>query len=277
MIVTLAAASLLGLQPAPAAKAPPPPPPPRPSYARVADLVTAAPAIAIVGVRKVVAVPAANAPGLAPGNQRFLVSVDTVGLIRGNDVLAKEASFLIDLPAQPKGKPPLWKGRIFLLFGQVQNRVDFFQLLSSTSIVPWSIENEAFVRRVAGELAASDAPPSIKGVDSVFHVASAVAGEGESQIFLVTGNDSPISLSIVRKPDEKPQFGVSLGEIVDEAAALPKPETALWYRLACFLPAQVPAKALEGQVAADAAAASKDYADFLGALGPCDRAPQPVL
>jgi hypothetical protein len=221
-------------------------------------------------------VPPERAPGLAPGQQRYLVTADTLALIRGNDVLARQASFLIDLPGTPKSKPPKWAKRSFLVFGKVEERVDFFQLLSSKALVAWSQDNEAFIRKVDAALLASDAPPLIKGVDSVFHVSGAVAGEGETQIFLTTSDGSPISLSIISKPDEQPQLGVSLGEIVDEAAALPKPDTPLWYRLACFLPDRVPSAALASQSGADATAASKDYAAFLKALGPCDRTALPV-
>lgn len=249
---------------------------PRPTYARVADLVTASQAIAVINVKKITIVPQERAPGLAAGHQRFLVTADTTALIRGNDAMARQASFLIDLPLPAKAKPPKWAKRSFLIFGKVEDRVDFFQLLSSGAIVAWSADNEKFVRQVDAALLANDAPPRIRSVDSVFHVSGAIAGAGETQIFLTTSDGSPISLSIVNKPDEQPQLGVSLGEIVDEAAALPKADTPLWYRLACFLPGQLPARALAGQAAADAAAATKDYAAFLKALGPCDRSATPI-
>ncbi|MBO9579334.1 MAG: hypothetical protein J7498_00375 [Sphingobium sp.] len=248
----------------------------KPTYARVADLVTASPAVAVVSVRKMALVPPERSPGLAAGHQRFLVTADTVALIRGNDAMARQASFLLDLPLPPKAKPPKWAKRNFLIFGKVEDRVDFFQLLSSDAIVAWSPDNEAFVRAIDGALLANNAPPRIRSVDSVFHVSGAIAGAGETQIFLTTSDGSPISLSIVNKPDEQPQFGVSLGEIVDESAALPKPDTPLWYRLACFLPGELPAKALAGQAPSDAAIATKDYAAFLKALGPCDRTATPI-
>lgn len=273
----IVAASGSGISAAIAAKQNETPPAPRPSYARMADLVTASPAIAVISVRKMTAVPFERSPGLAPGQQRFLVDVDTTSLIRSNDVLARQAAFLIDLPAQPKGKPPKWAKRSFLIFGKVENRVDFFQLLSSNALIPWSADNEAFVRKVAAEMIAPDAPPLIEGVDSVFHVSGAVAGEGETQIFLTTGDGSPISLSIVRKPDEQPHIGVSLGEIVDEAAALPARDTPLWYRLACSLPDRLPQRALAGQSSQEAAAAAKDYAEFLKAVAPCNREALPIL
>lgn len=276
MIAGFTAASLSGFQSVAAPKEKAPVTAPRPSYARVADLVTASPAIAVVSLKKMTPVPLERSPGLAPGHQRFLVTADTTALIRGNDAMARQASFLLDLPLPAKAKPPKWAKRSFLIFGRVEDRVDFFQLLSSNAMIAWSPDNEALVRRTDAALLAADAPPLIRSVDSVFHVSGAVSGEGETQIFLTTSDGSPISLSIVNKPDEQPQLGVSLGEIVDEAAALPKPDTPLWYRLACFLPAQLPQKALANQSSGDAAAATKDYAAFLKALGTCDRAAKPV-
>jgi hypothetical protein len=276
MISALTAASLSGFHAVAAAKENAPPQAPRPSFARIADLVTASQAIAVVSVKKMTAVPPERAPGLPPGHQRFLVTADTTSLIRSNDAMARQANLLIDLALPPKAKPPKWAKRSFLVFGKVEDRVDFFQLLSSNALIAWSPDNEALVRKVDAALLARDAPPLVQGVDSVFHVSGAVAGEGETQIFLNTSDGSQISLSIISKPDEQPQLGVSLGEIVDEAAALPKSDTPLWYRLACFLPGQLPAKALAGQAPPDATAAAKDYAAFLKALGPCDRSAQPI-
>jgi hypothetical protein len=246
-------------------------PPPRPPYARIADLVGAVPAIAVIRVTGLTVVPPERSPGLVAGKRRLLVDGETVSLIRGNDVLARQMSFLMDVPESSDRKPPKWRDRTLLIFGEVQQRVDFFQLISSTAAIPWSNENEAFVRQIATDLAAPDAPPAITGVSSVFHVDGAVEGEGETQIFLDTASEAPISLSIVRRPDEEPQFGVSLGELVDNSAALPPSDSPLWYRLTCGLPARLPAEALRGQTASDAAAASKDYAAFLKALAPCDR------
>lgn len=249
---------------------------PLPGYALVADLVTSVPAIATVRVRSMTPVPPERAAGLELGKRRFLVGVETLALIRSNDAMARQASFLLDLPDAGERKTPKWKGRSFLLFGKVEQRVDFFQLQSSKAILPWSPETEAMVRRIATELSAPDAPPAISRINSVFHVSGAVQGEGETQIFLDTAKGSSISLSIVRRPDEKPRFGAALGEVVDEAAALPAPDTPLWYRLACGLPSELPEQALAGQGAAEASAATRDYRDFMTAMAPCKRDPAPL-
>lgn len=248
-----------------------PVPPPLPSYARVADLVTSAATIATFRVRAMTLVPAERAPGLVAGRRRFLVEAETLTLIRSKDVLARQISFVVDLPDNGDRKAPKWKGRVLLAFGRIDQRVDFFQLQASSALFAWSPDLEAMVRRIASELAAPDAPPVIKRINSVFHVSGAVEGEGETQVFLDTENGTPISLSIVRRPDEKPQFGAALGEIVDQAASLPAPATPLWYRLACALPDALPARALTGQAPADASAASRDYKAFIAAMAPCDR------
>lgn len=246
------------------------------SFARVADLVLASPAIARVQVKSVIALPPERAPDLGAGRTRFYVEADTMGLIRGESVIARKVSFLIDGPTSKAKKPGL-KGRTLLIFGKVGSRIDQFQLTSSTAVTEWSAANEALVRKVIAEAMAPDAPPAITGISSAFHVTGTILGEGETQIFLETANGSPISLSVIRRPDEKPHFSASLGEVVDEAASLPEPDTMLWYRLACGLPEQLPARPLRGLDRTETQAASRDYAAFRGALAPCERTAQPVI
>lgn len=246
------------------------------SYARIADLVTEVPAVATVQVRKVTQLRPERAPGLTPGRGRFYVEADTVALIRGNMVMARQIAFLLDGPDSKASRNSLRK-RTFLIFGTVGPQVDQFQLASSTALVDWSAANEALVRKAISDMLAPDAPPVITGISSAFHVPGAILGEGESQIFLDTANGTPVSLSIIRRPDEQPQFSASLGEIVDNAASLPAPDTPLWYRLACGLPASLPARALRGLEPADADKAERDYHAFQQALAPCDRTGQPVF
>jgi len=243
------------------------------TYARVADLVTASSAIATVRVRAFAPVPPARATGLPAGQVRYYVEADALGLIRGTTVLSRRVSFLLDLPATDR-KPDL-KKRSFLIFGRIGNQVDYFQLLSSSALIDWTPANEALVRKVLADAIAPDAPPAITGISSVFHVAGAIQGEGETQIFLSTGDGSPISLSIIRRPDEKPLLAVALGEVVDDNAIFPKPDTMLWYRLSCGLPRAIPPKTTEGLAMADIDAARRDYAAFLAALAPCDRTGAP--
>jgi len=244
------------------------------AYAHVADLVTAASAIATVRIRSVVPVPAARAPGLAPGLARYFVEADTTGLIRGNSSVARRISFLLDLPVG-NGRTPDLKKRSFLIFGSIGERVDYFQLLSSRAMIEWTAANEAQVRKVLADVLAADSPPAITGISSAFHVAGSIQGEGETQVFLETADGSPISLSIIRRPDEKPLFSAALGEVVDDTAAFPDRDTLLWYRLACGLPRSLPVEALDGLALPDMDAARRDYMAFLDALGPCNRIGRP--
>jgi len=239
-------------------------------YARAADLVTGSSAIAIVRVRSLAPVSPDRAAGLPAGQVRYYVEAETTGLIRGNSAIARRVSFLLDLPAGD-GRRPDFKKRSFLIFGQIGSRVDFFQLQSSSAMVDWSAANEALVRKILADALAPDSPPEITGISSAFHVAGAIQGEGETQVFLGTANGSPISLSIIRRPDEKPLLAAALGEVVDDTAGFPAPDTLLWYRLACGLPRSLPAAAMDGLSLPDMDAARRDYAAFLEALGPCTR------
>lgn len=259
-----------------AAKAPPQILPPTVSYAHVADLVTAGTTVARIKVKSVNVVPAERAPGLTADRVRFYVEAETLGLIRGETVVGRKIAFLIDGPAARARRPGL-KGRTLLVFGKVGSRVDQLQLSSSGAMIEWSQTNEAIVRKVIADLLAPDAPPAITGITSAFHVAGAILGEGETQIFLQTVDGTPISLSILRRPDEQPQFSASLGEIVDDAASLPAADTLLWYRLACSLPDRLPSRALRAMDRASSAAATRDYAAFREALAPCERGAVPIL
>ena len=116
---------------------------------------------------------------------------------------------------------------------------------------------------------APDAPPAITGIANAFHVAGTLPGTGETQIFMQTESGRPVSISVLRRPGEAPQWAVALSEIVDEAAAPPLPDTLLWYRLACGLPRTLPATAVQAMESADRDQARADYRFVLTALGPC--------
>lgn len=253
--------------PAPAApKAPAPPP----GYAAVADQATAASAIARVRARAVAMLPPERAPDLPPGTARYFVEADSVALIRGQQGLATRVQFLIDGPLDKKLRP-VAKGQDYLIFGRIGARVDQFVLTSSKAAIPWSETAEAITRGLTAELLQPGAAPAVTAIDSAFHVQGAVTGESESQIFLDTDDGRPISLSVIRRPDQQPAYDVSIGEVVAEGAGLPRRDTLLWYRLACHLPRQLPVKALEGVAPEDAQAAQSDYAELMAALGPCRR------
>ena len=90
-----------------------------------------------------------------------------------------------------------------------------------------------------------------------------------------TETGSPISITVLKRDGQQKFWAVSLGEIVDEAARAPVRNSLLWYRLACFLPRELPAEALSGVSAANARQAQSDYRLVLRDLGSCPRSRQP--
>jgi hypothetical protein len=245
------------------------------SYADVADLASRADIIAVVRPRSFAKVDP-KASQTPAGTQRFYVDAQVDSLIRGDGGLPPRIAFLLDLPDTEKPGRTL-KGKSIILFGKSGGRPGEFQLLSSQAMLPSSPGTDARVRSITAELLAQDAPPEIARVVEAFHVEGTVAGESETQIFLATKGGRPISLSIIRRPDMEPRFGAALGEIVDEAAALPKPDTLLWYRLACGLPAALPQSAAMKLDAQSAPAAAADYRSFMEHMAPCERSRPPVL
>jgi hypothetical protein len=145
------------------------------------------------------------------------------------------------------------------------------QLVAPQAQIGWTAELEARLRPILTGLYAADAPPRITGVADALAVAGTLAGESETQIFLATENRSPVSITVLRRPGQRPQWGVSWGEIIDSAALPPQPETLRWYRLACALPAQLPSGANLARDAAERRLAAGDYAFVREALGPCER------
>jgi hypothetical protein len=157
----------------------------------------------------------------------------------------------------------------------VSNRL---QLVTPGAQLEWNEGRAATARSIATELASGNLPPRITGISHAFHVRGTVTGESESQIFLRTETGDPVSLTVLRRPGQQPQWAVAFGEIVDESATIPGPRTLGWYRLACDLPRSLPLSALNGLSSADAQIAAEDYIVVVRSLAPCDRttAPAPV-
>ncbi len=241
-------------------------------YADVADLVLSAPVIADATVRSTTKIKSAEAPNLAPGLVRLYVEVDVTALIRGADGLPPRIGYLLDVAPDAAGRVPRFKKARVLIFARpVTGAVDQVQLVAPDAQLDWSPATDARARKIARDALASDAPPVITGIGNAFHVAGALPGEGETQIFLTTSDQRPVSLSILRRPGEQPRWAVALSEIVDESAAPPAPETLLWYRLSCALPQTLPDRSTGSLEAGDATIARDDYAFVLAALGPCGR------
>lgn len=238
------------------------------AYADVADLVTGAPIVADAVITKVQKVTLGGGDDGKGGADYLLATAQVRALIRGQNGIAPSVSLLIN-PASITGKLRR-KDRVFL-FAEPTSKPAEIRLVSRNAIQIWTPDLEKTVRGITTDVLASDSPPAIIGVGDAFHVAGTVAGEGETQIFLKTASNAPVSLSIVRRPGQPPHWGVALGEIVDEASVPPQKGTLLWYRLACALPDQLPASSLRALEALDAQAAIADYAFVRESLGSCGR------
>lgn len=246
------------------------PPADGPSYVETVGVMLRAPLAVDATVRSAARIRPEESPGLAPGFARFYVQADVAALIRGPDGVPPRIGYLVDVPLDPRGRAPKLKKQRVLLFARtVAGRPGELQLAGSDAQQSWSPALEAQVRRIATELVAPDAPPQITGIGNAFHVPGSLPGEGETQIFLTTGDNRPVSLTILRRPGEERRWAVALAEIVDEAAGPPGRDTLLWYRLACGLPAALPERALASMEGTDAAAAREDYQFVREALGPC--------
>ena len=241
-------------------------------YADLTDLVLAAPIIADATVRSTSRIKGAEAADLAPGMARLYVTVDVTALVRGAQGLPPRIGYLLDLPLSAGGRVPnLKKARVLVLARPVPGALDQVQLVARDAQLPWTPETDSRIRGIAKDVLAADAPPTITGVGNAFHVPGALPGEGETQIFLTTADQRPVSLSVLRRPGEQPRWAVALSEIVDEAAVPPPRDTLLWYRLACALPATLPERSTAALEAADAQVAQEDYRFVIGELGECGR------
>jgi hypothetical protein len=245
------------------------------SYADLADLATTAPLVVKATVTDVIFLKPEQAQGVKTGHRRAYLKAQVTNLIRGEGGIAPEISYLYDVPLDSRGKAPKLKRQQILLFATRGSRPGEVQLTAPDAQVGWTPGTEAQVKAITGEALAASPPPRVTDIGDAFHVAGTIAGEGETQIFLKTDTGQPVSLSIVRRPGSTPQWAVALGEIVDEAAATPKQNSLLWYRLACGLPAALPARSVRTLGVADAEAAQADYKLVLQGLGACGRTRSP--
>lgn len=243
------------------------------TYADMADLALAAPIAAHVRVRDADALSEREAPGVPPGHRRFLVEAELVALIRGAGGLPSRISYLVDLPNDSRGRAArIRRGTEYLILATpVTGRPAELRLAARDAQLPFSAEAAARLRAILREAAAPDAPSRITGIGRAFHVPGSLPGESETQIFLQTADERPISLSVLRRPGEQPRWSVAAGEMVDEAAQVPQRETLLWYRLACTLPAALPAATLSGAAPEEARAIQADYRLVIDGLGRCAR------
>ena len=246
--------------------------PPLVTYADLADLADGAPLVIRAQPRKIAAVEPARARGLRPGWGRFYVEARTEALIAGSAPLGEALRYLVDLPLDPKGKPPAVKKKSVVLFARtVAGHPGELQLVAPDAQLLWDTALDARLKGVLRELYAPSAPPRISGLREAVHVSGDLAGSGETQIFLLSASDEPAAITVSRTPGSAPRWGVSFSELVASDVA-PARETLGWYRLACFLPPVLPAAASVSDDPADRAAAAQDYAYVRDQLGACPRA-----
>ncbi len=243
------------------------------TYADLTDLAAAAPVVADVQVTRATRIKGDQAAGVPAGQVRFYVEGDVLALVRGQQGLPGHVTWLVDLPLDARNRVPKLakKTRVLLLATTAGARPGELRLIAPYAQFAWTPELDSRLRAVLTGLTAADAPPRVVGVGNAFHVPGSLPGESETQIFLKTQDNRPISLNVLRRPSEAPRWAVALGEMVDEAAAPPAPDTLLWYRLACFLPASLPDTSTAELSPADAMAASEDYRFVIAALGACAR------
>jgi hypothetical protein len=245
---------------------------PAASYAEIADLVIASPVVVDATISSTVRIKGAEAANVPPGIVRFYVEADVSALIRGPGAIPPRVGYLLDAPLDPGGRMPKYKKTRVLLFARpVPGSATQVQLTGPDTQRAWTPSLDALTRRIARELVTADAPPVVTGIGNAFHVPGSLPGEGETQVFLTTRDNRPVSLNILRRPGEQPRWAVALSEIVDDAAAPPERDTLLWYRLACALPPALPQRSTQALEPADAVVAQEDYRFVLTQLGPCRR------
>lgn len=242
------------------------------TYADIADLVTEAPIVVDLQIRRIRKLPATQTAGVPANIARVLIEADVVTLLRGPGGVAAQQRFLVDLPKDARGKvPDLKKQRLFAFASPVAGRTDMLQLIRPDALVEYSAQTNAAVRNIVEETVKPGAPAKITGVSSAFHSPGTILGEGETQIFLTTATGDPFGISVVSRGDTGRSWTVSTSEVISDAVPAPRRGTLLWYRLACGLPKQMPAGVTSSDDSVNAARAMADYRFVRAELGQCSR------
>lgn len=245
---------------------------PPPSYADLADLALASPIVVQARITRSWTLKPDEAPDVAPGRIRLLIEAEIERLIVGASGLPPVIRYLVDVPKDAKGKAPkLKKLSVIAFLSGDSTRPGQLRLVARDAQLNWTPALDETVRGILKEATAPGGRLRINGVTSAFHIPGAVPGESESQIFLSTSEQRPVSLSILRRPGQQPRWTVAMGDFVDEAARPPERDTLAWYRLACSLPAALPSAAASRLSGEDRLAVARDYQVVLQGLGPCGR------
>jgi hypothetical protein len=242
------------------------------SYADIADLTDSTPLVIRAQPRKIIQVEPERARGLRAGWGRFYVEAKTEGVIAGSVPVGEALRYLVDLPLDAKGKPAAFKKKSVVLFARaVPGRPGELQLVRPDAQILWDPGFDARLRGIIKEFYAPTAPHKVTGVREAIYVGGDLAGSSETQLFLSTANGEPAAITVVRQPGATPRWSVSFSEVVSGDAVTPRRDTLAWYRLACFLPPQLPAGANISASANDRSAAVRDYRFVIEQLGTCPR------
>ncbi len=242
------------------------------SYADLAGLVDSAPLVARVEVRKLAQLEPERARDVRPGWARFYVEAKTKALLIGTAPLGEALRYLVDLPLDAKGKPPKLTKQQVLLFGRtVPERPGELQLRDRSAQILWDAPTEARLRAIMAELAAPGAPGKVTGLREAIYEPGTLEGEGETQLFLNTSDDSAATVTVSHRPGQPASWGVSFSELVGGTTPPPARDTLAWYRLACFLPSSLPTRANLSDGPASRRQAEADYGLVMKSLGTCPR------
>ncbi|MBB5686044.1 hypothetical protein [Sphingobium boeckii] len=242
------------------------------SYADLADLALAAPVVIDAKIVSATRMKDEISTPVQTAFARYLIESDVISLIRGAGGSPPRIRYVANVRLDSRGKAPkLKKSRVLILARPVPGKPADLQLIAPDAQLAWSAETEATLRAIISEAVSPGSAPRIARVGHAFHVPGAIRGESETQIFLITDSGEPVSLSIIRRPGQGPRWAVALGEIVDESAATPKPQSLLWYRLACFLPRELPESAVDNADPVIFDQARADYRVVIDGLGVCTR------
>ncbi|MXO65774.1 hypothetical protein GRI91_08410 [Altererythrobacter endophyticus] len=243
-----------------------------PTFADLATLVDRSDMVIRAQITDQATVEPERSAGLQPGHVRLYLEADTQALLFGSAAVGEKLKYLVDLPLTENGKAPKVKKQSVLLFGKnVAGRPGQFSLVTPDAQLPATPELEATVRKLLGEMTAPDALPRVTGIQDVMSVRGNLAGESETQIFFNTKSGAPVSISVVRRPNMDPRWGVSWSEIVDQSAQPPEPNTMEWYRIACLMPDEIPESAFLQSESAPRYQAQVDYEFVRRDLGECTR------
>lgn len=241
-------------------------------YADLADLIEPAAVVVRAQVRKVVQIEPDRANGLRAGWARLYIEAKTEAMLGGRTALGEALRYLVDVPLDAKGKVPKQDKQSVILFARpVAAQPGELQLVAPDAQLLWDPALETRVRNLLTEFYAPGAPQAVTGLREAIHVAGALADEGESQFFLATAAGDPAAITVSRTPGAAPRWSVSFSELVETDAPPPARETLAWYRLACFLPKQLPPGANLSITPEDRQSASRDYSFVIEQLGSCPR------